>query len=171
VGDPTPLPAHLTDGSCGCTGAPYGRHSTSCGPARAHDALPLQERPGYERGRPYRCVSWDYPTEVRVRVSVEVSIDVTAWIELHRKAYAQFNLPRGYEPWEKPMVYLSSKIDEACRALEVGLYPAPSHVATVVAMVDDWDERPRWDADDTARVDERLNPPEVDPDQGDLFPT
>lgn len=166
MSDPTPLPESLL--TCGCRLAKLGRHSTSCKPARDHEALPLKERPGYEEGRPYRCVSWDYPLTIELQVRVSIEVDPVAYIRQHRDAYEAFELEGGYEEWEKPIAFLAKSVEDDADGFDMASFGYPRMVSSVRIDADDFSEHPRWDEDATDALLAALGP-RVDPNQGVLL--
>lgn len=165
-----PLPDHLL--TCGCPHAQMGTHKTSCIPAREHDAKPLRDRPEFELGRRFRAISWEYPLRLTANVDYTVELDPVAFFAAHQEEYDAFELESGYEPWEKPMVFLSSKMEEGVDELAATWIFGTRNVARVRAHMDFVSEYPRWEPADTDRLIAKPEPaPEVviDPNQGDLF--
>lgn len=167
--DVVPLPEHLL--SCGCPRAAHGTHLTSCVLALAHDATPLSARPEYPSGRRrFQAINWSYPLRLSMTVSVTLEVDPVAYIANHLDEYDAFTIEPGYQPWEKPMVFLSEQLGE--RIDELGWsFNTPRHVAHVAHLdsyASDVECHPRWTSDDTDRLDARLAPLRVDPNQGAL---
>lgn len=160
-----PLPDHLLDKSCGCPHAEMGMHRTACKPAREYEAVPLKDRAGYADGASFRCVSWQYPLSITVDLRLTLEIDVKAYIEAHRDQYEAFEMEPGYEAWEKPMVWLSTEIEESAGELEMP-WAFDRHLCRARVDADDHSEHPRWTEESYQALN--LSPP-VDPNQGDLF--
>lgn len=157
-----PLPEHLKE--CGCPGAPFGRHTVSCEPAREHASIPLEERDGYVEGARFRCIAWDYPLQMTAQVHVEVELDPVAYIIRHRDAYDAFVVPPGHHDWEKPMVFLADRVEEGCdeiwAALPFGYDRLESNVRSFIGELR---ESPRWGPEDTEALHAALL---TDPDGG-----
>lgn len=160
--DAIPLPEHLQN--CGCEYAKAGIHLTSCVPAREYDAIPLSEREGYEQGKSFRAITWQYPLRFTTAVHVEIQIDPLLYLREHKDEYDAFEVPAGYAPWEKPMVFLTNKITDD---LEVDVYAFDGRrfVSQVESQHGDIDEYPRWSEGDTDRLHAQLA---EDPNQGKM---
>ncbi len=160
--DVVPLPEHLA--RCGCKGAPQ-RHATNCAVAIAHDAIPLTERPEYEPGRRFAAISWDFPLRVSATLNIEVELDPVAVILDNRDDYEGFVMDASYEAWEKPMVWLSQKIEEGYDC--GGVYFGNRRFSRDHSYLDETSEFPRWTPADTDRLNEALAKL-PDPNQGAL---
>lgn len=159
-----PLPEHLL--TCGCPHAKAGHHLTTCAPALEHEANPDRYK-GHPDGTRFQAISWDFPIKVTAEITYEVSIDPVAFIEQHRDRYDRFEMEAGYQPWEKPMVFISSLIEEDAEALVGGWFGHPRHVSYADVRCVDIEEYPRWTKEDAERI--RPPKPPVDPNQGVLL--
>lgn len=167
VDEVVPLPAHLEQ--CGCPGARFGQHLTSCVPAREFDAIPLQERPEYAEGRRFRAISWVFPLRISTTVAIDVQIDPGLYIAKHLDEYDAFEMERGYEEWEKPLVFLLEQINEECDMNLGGLgFGYGRHISHVSTTMDDPHESPRWTREAAAELDVYLASKRVDPNQETL---
>jgi hypothetical protein len=172
--DVVPLPAHLVE--CGCPGAQRGWHKTTCAPAREYDATPLQDHPEYAPGRRFQAISWDYPLRLSCDIRVEVEVDPAIFIQNNQEEYDAFEQHASYADWEKPLNFLSSKVESS---LDVhGLCPDlgwKRYESRVDAYFDEMSESPHWTEDSyndlMARLGAVSSTPTVDPNQGDLFQT
>lgn len=162
-----PLPSELAN--CGCPMAAGGRHKTSCIPAREHDAIPLMERSEYVEGARFQAISWDYPLRFDVSIHVSVEVDPVAYITEHRDEYEKFEMQPGFQEWEKPMCFISERIEEDYG--DVGWsFGGRRYVSRVDSYMDDITEHPRWTAEDTERLHSSFTVrPVIDPNQETLF--
>lgn len=161
--DVVPLPDSLS--KCGCRFAP-SRHATTCTTAIEFDAIDLRDRPEYELGRRFAAISWDFPLRISATVRIEVELDPIAVIVAHADEYEQFELERGYEAWEKPMVWLSQRIEEQS---DFGVWFGSRRLSHDSSHFDEVSEYPRWTPADTDRLNEALAKPAApDPNQGAL---
>lgn len=165
-----PLPDVLN--TCTCRFKP-SRHLTTCTIAINFDSVPLHERPEYEVGKRFAAISWDFPLRLSANVTADVELDPVAIILKNADEYEAFTMEGGYEPWEKPIVWLTTQIEDELFGA-AGLYFGGRRLSRDFVGVDDWDEYPRWTAEDTARLDEALANQKaneevaIDPNQGTL---
>lgn len=167
MSDVIPLPEHLL--TCGCPKADQGWHLSTCEPARAHEAN-RDKYKDYPDGTRFQGIMWDFPLRISARVSYEVELDPVAFIEGHRKRYDEYEMDHGYEPWEKPMTFIASLIEEDIDGMIGGWFGHPRHMSRVDARCDEISEYPRWTEEMTSQhFPERPPAPIIDPDQGDLL--
>jgi hypothetical protein len=170
-----PLPEHLL--TCGCPKAAQGWHLSTCQPARAHEG-DRDKYKDYPDGTRFQGIMWEFPLRLSARISYEVELDPVAFIEKHRDRYDQYEMERGYEPWEKPMLFISSLMEEDIDNIVGGWFGYPRYVSRVDVRCDEISEHPRWTAEMTAQHFPDPEPapvidpepaPVIDPNQGDLF--
>lgn len=147
-------------------------HVTSCKPALEHDKKPLSEHPQYELGKRFQAISWQYPLSIRATVDVRIEVDPVAYILEHRKEYEEFEPERGFQPWEKPMCFLTTLVDDAVQNIYTP-FGGGRHISRESVDAVDLHEHPRWTKEMTEQLDAVLAgpppAPEPDPNQGDLF--
>lgn len=162
--DVVPLPDELSH--CGCKFAPR-RHAITCAVAIAFDSVPLQDRPEYAPGRRFAAISWDFPLRIEARVNVEVEIDPVAFIAEHADEYRRFQLDTGYQAWEKPMAFICDRIIDSIdfHGISRGRRVSHDHID-----ISDIEEFPRWEREDTERLDAAIArvPMDPGPNQGKL---
>lgn len=166
--DVVPLPDSLN--KCLCKGRPT-RHLTDCRIAVAFDRIDIRDRPEYEEGRRFACVSWEYPFQISANISVEVSMDPVALIVDRADEYAEYELDPEYEDWEKPVAFLVHLIEEQCDF--GGLMLGPRRIVSDRVDFDAYNTAPwpEWTEAHTAQVDEALaRRVVVDPNQERLLP-
>jgi hypothetical protein len=155
-----PLPDTLS--TCDCPWKPT-RHLPSCTVAVAFDSIPLRDRPEFEEGKRFACVSWDLPVQISGTYHIEIEVDPVAIIKDHVDEYQAFEMERGCEEWEKPMAFLCHLVEEQ---VDIGIFFGNRRQSSDRSYLDELHDQ-GWTPEDTARLDAALAAV-PDPNQGVL---
>jgi hypothetical protein len=155
--DVVPLPDSLHN--CGCRFAP-SQHRLDCQAALDY------EKQAREVGRRYRWFSWEFPLRISANINVDISLDPVGVIVAHADEYEQFELERGYEPYEKPIQFLCHLIEDQ---IDASVWFGDTHLSRDSSYFDGTEEHPRWTPDDTARVEEALHAAKLAASHPNLF--
>ena len=155
-----PLPEIL--GTCSCPDRPR-LHKTTCQVAIDFDNTPLSERPGYELGRRFAAVSWDYPVTISGEFRIDIWLDPTTIILARADEYRAFEMELGFRDDEKPMAFICHLIEEQFD----GVFFGGRRMSSDRSSMDELYDR-GWESEDTERLNVALdNRP--DPNQGVLL--